>query len=375
MEQQLRKPEFWQDFEELCKRLWGDIWSCPEIKRNGRNGNAQNGVDVYGVPLGENKYYGIQCKGKDEYTHAQLTKTEIDDEIDKAKTFEPPLKKFYLATTSNKDAEIEKYVRLKDIESRKAGMFEIHLFCWEDIVSLIDENRKTHDWYVKKIDFKTRYAVKVMFDDGTDTMVFEPILVRNQVTYRVRPEPTYTNNFPFVHGRNNPDEIRKVKLDKLIDPQPIRYYMDGIDYNKSACDFYLIIENNGDNVIEDYKLRFHLEGEIISVDTTNKETSFLEPPKKYNTSIDKSSPSGIFKPTNNMLVQNDSVSTDKICFRPSENDQTVLLHWELIARDFKANSQLTIYIHPRVIDKKSVEYFERYLEDEIRIENYFGEVD
>ena len=29
--QQLRKPENWHDFENLCKKLWGEIWKCPEI--------------------------------------------------------------------------------------------------------------------------------------------------------------------------------------------------------------------------------------------------------------------------------------------------------------------------------------------------------
>jgi hypothetical protein len=44
---QLRKPENWQDFESLCKKLWGEIWNCPEIKKNGRKGQPQHGVDIY----------------------------------------------------------------------------------------------------------------------------------------------------------------------------------------------------------------------------------------------------------------------------------------------------------------------------------------
>ena len=83
---QIRPPENWQDFELLCKKLWGEIWNCPDIiKRNGRSGQKQCGVDIYGTPNGSTEYYGIQCKGKDNYTHAQLTKKEIDAEITKAK--------------------------------------------------------------------------------------------------------------------------------------------------------------------------------------------------------------------------------------------------------------------------------------------------
>ena len=98
--QQLRKPENWPDFESLCKKLWGEIWNCPEIKKNGRQGQNQHGVDIYGIPDFDSEYYGIQCKGKDEYTHKQLTKDEIDKELKKALDFKPKLKKLYFVSIS-----------------------------------------------------------------------------------------------------------------------------------------------------------------------------------------------------------------------------------------------------------------------------------
>src|SRR5690349_3199888 len=124
--QQLRKPENWQDFENLCKKLWGEVWKCPEIKKNGRSGQIQNGIDIYGIPFGENQYYGIQCKGKDDYTKSTLTVKEIDREIELALNFQPPLKKMYFATTANKDVDIESYVRKKNIEHISNNLFEVH---------------------------------------------------------------------------------------------------------------------------------------------------------------------------------------------------------------------------------------------------------
>ena len=147
----MRKPVNWQDFEKLCKKLWGEIWKCSSIKRNGRAGQNQHGVDIYGVPDGEAEYFGIQCKGKDDYTKAQLTESEIDEEITKALTFKPKLKQFIFATTANKDATIESYIRTKDIESRKNGNFSVVLYSWEDIVDLIEENKNTYDWYVNEV--------------------------------------------------------------------------------------------------------------------------------------------------------------------------------------------------------------------------------
>ena len=69
--QQILKPENRQDFESLCKKLWGEIWECPEIKKNWRRGQKQNGVDIYWIPKWEQQYFGIQCKWKDEYLSAQ----------------------------------------------------------------------------------------------------------------------------------------------------------------------------------------------------------------------------------------------------------------------------------------------------------------
>lgn len=109
---QLRKPSNWQDFEKLCKLLWGEIWACEDaIKRHGRQGQNQHGVDVFSYVEKYGGYCGIQCKGKDDYTNAQFTEGEIDTEIEKALGFEPKLKLLVFATTANKDAKIEGYIR------------------------------------------------------------------------------------------------------------------------------------------------------------------------------------------------------------------------------------------------------------------------
>ncbi|WP_024768068.1 hypothetical protein [Aquimarina macrocephali] len=79
--------------------------------RNGRSGQAQARIDVYGIPYGEDSYLGIQCKGKDEYTAKQLTEKEIQQEIEKAKNFEPSLKKMYFATTAVRDASVQTIIQ------------------------------------------------------------------------------------------------------------------------------------------------------------------------------------------------------------------------------------------------------------------------
>ena len=58
---QLCKPQNWQDFESLCKILWTHVWELNpgDVKKNGRMGQAQHGVDVYGKPKECNSYIHI----------------------------------------------------------------------------------------------------------------------------------------------------------------------------------------------------------------------------------------------------------------------------------------------------------------------------
>ncbi len=371
MKQQLRKPENWQDFEELCRMLWSEIWNSPETKKNGRNGQDQHGVDVSGTPSWEvAEYYGIQCKGKDDYTHAQLTEKEIDREIEKAKNFKPYLKKFYFATTANKDATIEEYVRLKDVECRKAGLFEVHLFSWEEIVTLIDQNKRTHDWYVRKINFKTLYAVSVLFQNGQSEIDFSPILVRNTVKYRLKKSDTSFSAMRYY----SPEDNRKTRLKIMYEPQPTRYFMNGVSHNKSSCVFSLTITNTGDSVLENYKLYFDFSESPIVADTVTKQRQFLDTFKyKYNTFIYNDTLGGVFEPSDTILVQKDAIITDDICIRPtSHTQQIVKLDWRVVAKDFNTSGQLTINLNTRIKDETEVEEYEYPLEDEVRLENYTG---
>lgn len=370
MKKQLRKPENWQDFESLCKVLWGEIWNCPEIKKNGRTGQTQHGVDVYGTPQGETEYYGIQCKGKDDYTDAELTEKEIDKEIAKAMHFKPKLKKFYFATTANKDATIEEYIRLKDEESRKNGNFEIHLFSWEDIVDLIDENKHTHDWYITNIGFKLKHSVEITFGTGETHLDFNPKLLKNHVTYCQREKKErWGIGLPHM----SPDYSRETRLEQLYEAQPKRYYMNGQTHNLSSCVFNLVINNDGNVPIENYKMYISFNAPSIVVDTVSKQRQFLDSFKySYNTFMYQNSNDCVFEPNEQILVQTDKISTDKICLRPTiEDSQDIILEYEFVAKDFNKKGQLTIHLENTIEEKNTVEETDMILPNETRLENYF----
>ena len=245
MKKTMRKPEHWQDFEDLCKKLWGEIWNCPSIKKNGRAGQCQHGVDVYGVPKGEIDYCGIQCKGKDDYTNAQLTENEIDREIQKALTFEPKLKRFIFATTANKDAKIETYVRKKDVESRVQGNFFIELYSWEDIVDLIEENKNTYEWYVNGQGFVGRNSLLVRINDVEKDLVLIPRYTK-KIIKRVKRMPVKKNWFD-----ENQSAIAELCVPTGV-AKLLRNYEEQV--NCSLVPLSILFLNDGNETFDDYKL-------------------------------------------------------------------------------------------------------------------------
>jgi hypothetical protein len=130
MKIQLPPPANWQDFEDLCHRLWSSIWGT-NPQKNGRQGQPQCGVDIYGMPPYKSQYTGIQCKGKNNNYGTKLTINEIDTECQNATQFSPEIESFILATTSPRDKEIQKHCRA--LTYNKRFPFSVESWSWDDI--------------------------------------------------------------------------------------------------------------------------------------------------------------------------------------------------------------------------------------------------
>ncbi len=51
LDKQVAPPMSWAKFEDLCRSLFANIWEDQLAQKNGRAGQSQYGVDVYGSPL------------------------------------------------------------------------------------------------------------------------------------------------------------------------------------------------------------------------------------------------------------------------------------------------------------------------------------
>jgi len=370
----LRKPSNWQDFELLCKKLWGEIWSCPEIKKNGRLGQDQYGVDVYGIPFGENAYYGIQCKGKDEYTDKQFTEIEIKREAEKALLFKPALKKLYFATTAVKDTKIEQVVRQVNLDNIRMGVFEVHIFSWEDIVDLITENKHTYDWYVKSQNYKTLKSVSVTFDNNEKELTLNPKF-KQTITHYYK-EDYHDEGFYETSPKSSKTiDYDTIQLNRAIGSVGSIMYS-ATKLNLSYVKFFLKIHNIGLSPIEEYKIFLEFGGDIQDIANTNKihyglagmRGAHYVPP---DVELFPDDMTGKIIPRKSILVGDDIFSSDDIFLKPSADSIIVKIKWKLVSTDFKDAGELLLRCEPNI----EITKYEREVKEVNRVGVREGEIE
>ncbi len=137
---QIPPPQNWQDFEELCCDLWGRIWGDPDTQQNGRQGQAQHGVDVFGRPGRGNVLAAVQCKLKSELTGSKLEREELEAEVEKARGFDQPLASFTLATTAARDGKTQKAAREITEKQIERGSFPLVVASWDDVLQKLTDH-------------------------------------------------------------------------------------------------------------------------------------------------------------------------------------------------------------------------------------------
>lgn len=125
----LPTPTNWQDFETIVRDAQAQRWGSVTLQKNGRPGQAQHGVDIYG-PDDIGRPVGLQCKCYRE----QLQLKDVIAEVANAETFDGPLTTLFIATTTDHDANLQQQVRTLSDSRVAQGKFAVALLYWDDIV-------------------------------------------------------------------------------------------------------------------------------------------------------------------------------------------------------------------------------------------------
>jgi hypothetical protein len=126
-------PRSWDQFEELCADTFQEEWQDSTLVRHGRTGQSQHGVDIVGRD-GAIWPVGIQCKRKSVWPVSEVTRHDLDEEVEKAKEFKPALKIFYLVSTALDDQPLQEHARLITERHQTAGLFTVAVIGWRELV-------------------------------------------------------------------------------------------------------------------------------------------------------------------------------------------------------------------------------------------------
>ncbi|MDX0563767.1 hypothetical protein GOD83_06750 [Sinorhizobium medicae] len=138
-----RYPANYAEFETSCMRLAEKYFNTPNALKNGRTGQPQKGVDVWGYRNRDmRRPFGVQCKLKT--TGADLTAAEVREEWEKALTFRTPIDEFFIWTTANNDVEMEGLARelaLKHFDTTGRSV-EFYVWGWQRMCDEIATDAK-----------------------------------------------------------------------------------------------------------------------------------------------------------------------------------------------------------------------------------------
>ncbi|MDP2620685.1 MAG: hypothetical protein Q8P46_11020 [Hyphomicrobiales bacterium] len=111
----------------------------PNVKRLGTRGQRQNGVDLVGYrDRDPNQIVGIQCKLKS--GRSRLSAREIHDEVKKALGYKPPLKEYFIVTTSKDDTKLTQLAQHLTQDQEAAGRrIHIEVWGWDTLQERIDQ--------------------------------------------------------------------------------------------------------------------------------------------------------------------------------------------------------------------------------------------
>ena len=138
------RPQTEQDFELLCLKLLRAYWKCPELEQYATRGQAQHGVDIVDLS-GREPLRAAQCKLHEE--GKVTTPDEITDEIEKARTFEPPLNQYIIMATGKVRKEVHDLLIEINREHKKKDLFIVQVFGWDRIEELLGEYTDVREWY------------------------------------------------------------------------------------------------------------------------------------------------------------------------------------------------------------------------------------
>lgn len=129
---QLPKSRSAEEFEKMCKDILTNEYGI-RFKRYGRNGQKQNGIDIYAEQVGGG-YIVAQCKNYFSLNSANDFTKQINKDVKNAEKIPFQINHFIAMTALDTDLNIQNYIENID------GKIHIEVWFWEDIQERVCSN-------------------------------------------------------------------------------------------------------------------------------------------------------------------------------------------------------------------------------------------
>ena len=218
----INPPESDVTFEKLCLASAETLhWSRSGLERFAKKGEEQFGVDIFDI-LGETPMYAAQCKLKEQ--GKSLQPGEINDEVDKAKTFPSKLDHYAILTTAGRFREkLNSPYRRSTSNTRAAGLFTVQLFTWEKITELIRQYPEIEQELLRRsplrrsddenVNSKLDYITKLTESASTSSTATEIDGLIDEARLRI-----YTNRCPDCSPTPEQDPANEGRRAKRLAP-------------------------------------------------------------------------------------------------------------------------------------------------------------
>jgi tetratricopeptide (TPR) repeat protein len=231
MTQRYPQPDNERTFEKFCLRFLQRHWNNPHLELYGKRGEKQYGVDIIDMEC-STPFKAGQCKHHE--PDKSIPPKEIQEEVDKALTFDPPLDHYAILTTAWASTQAQNaIIRInKEHKSKNIKMF-VELFHWEKIEDLLDDYPDVVNQLVQvsNSSLKNIESTQIQITEQIISLrgeviakVEEVVAVSgaNQFDAEIDEAESYIDkNDPQV-GRIHLERIRKRHWDALTEPQKYR---------------------------------------------------------------------------------------------------------------------------------------------------------
>jgi hypothetical protein len=226
-------PKDWQEFESLVREAMILRWNSPNLQKNGRTGQAQQGVDVWG-PDEIGRRVGIQCK-----RYAQVLKMkDVTEEVAEAEKFKGKFSALFLATTTDHDSTLQAKVRQLSDQRVAKGKFAVSIMFWDEIIASLALNPVVFKMFypmiqppsLESVDKRRLLAALDLGFYGADLWQYV-ILIRGEIGILSQEDPDQINSIVRVieaqarvllapQDADHLDESLKAVLEGCQKPKP-----------------------------------------------------------------------------------------------------------------------------------------------------------